>query len=160
MDTITCVFLHMTHTYLNPCCLCHPDWHPLYAAGQTEVWVTKPLIVFCLCRISIVHSKAYITVHRTFCNSIALIFIPPSRLLLIYSSEHLSSIAFPIRYTGHARPNNSYPIASGVCAQFPYLPYSVHLPSPSWDGGYESSLHPVVWKAALSQMTIDDNAAL
>lgn len=52
------------------------------------------------------------------------------KLLLIYSSEHLSSIAVRIHLTGHARPNSSNPIASGVCAQFPSLPHSVHHPQP------------------------------
>lgn len=129
-----------------------------------QVWITKPLTFFSICWISIAQLTSLFTGYIVL-HSIALISThsSPSSTdywILIYSSEHLSSIAFPIHLTGHARPNSSNPKAGGVCAQFPSLPQSVHLPQPFWNGGYESSLHPMVWKAALSQMTIDDNATL
>lgn len=58
-----------------------------------------------------------VAVHRIYCNAqqsldILSLFPVLQGLLLIYSSEHLSSIAFPIHLTGHARPNSGNPITS------------------------------------------------
>lgn len=99
------------------------------------------------------HSKAYGTYYNAQpCLDIRSL-LPVFQKITYYSFTVLNichPLPLPIHLTGHARPNSSNPIASGVCAQFPPLPHSVHLPQPFWNGGYESSLHPVVWKAALS----------
>lgn len=98
-------------------------------------------------------SRAPLTVHRTYCKVQHGLDTWPLLRKITRHSFTVLNICHPlylIQLAGHARPNTTNPKACGVCARFPFLSVSAVLPSFFSNGSYESSLHPVVWKAALS----------
>lgn len=128
-----------------------PPWSADHPYGAGQVWSTKTLFSASVESLLYTGKRTSVFTAHIVTDSIALIFAPSSLSredyqILIYSSEHLSSIVFLIHLTGHARPNSSNPKASGVCAQFPSLSLSLILwISPNPFEMVAMNLHCIRW---------------